>query len=154
MHWSIENRNYHNDHRVRSQKAWFKSVDSGRMKAVVSLRYDDDETGDEIEKDVEVPIKFEVCPTCNGRGTHTNPSIDCNGLTAEDFAEDPDFKEEYFSGRYDVQCYQCGGKNVVPEINVNGITEETRKLLDLVEAQRQADAEYESQCARERAMGY
>lgn len=154
--YSTENQNYHNDHRVRSQnrKAWFKTVDSAQMKAVVSLRHDDEETGDEIEEDVEVPIKFEVCPTCDGRGTHVNPSVDSNGLTAEDFVEDPDFREDYFSGRYDVTCYGCGGKNVVPVINSDHVDDETRKLLDKVQEQREADARYEQQCARERAMGY
>jgi len=156
MHWSIDNANYENDHRVRAanSRAFFKNVDKGRMKATVTLRYDDEETGDEIEEDIEVPIKFEVCPTCDGKGTHVNPSIDSNGLTAEDFAEDPDFREDYFSGRYDVACYGCGGSNVVPTINGDYVDEETRKLLDKVQGQREADAEYEYQCARERAMGY
>jgi hypothetical protein len=64
-----------------------------------------------------VRIKFEVCSTCNGQGKHVNPSIDSHGLSSEDFDEDPDFREEYFSGRYDVPCYECKGERVVPTID-------------------------------------
>jgi len=151
MHWAIENANYHNDSRVRAGErgAWFKRVDASRMKATVVLRWED-EDGEEHEQDVEVPIQFEVCPTCRGKGTHVNPSIDCNGLTAEDFAEDPDFREEYFSGAYDQVCNQCGGERVVPEINEEGVTGETRELLNKVMAQLEAEREFEAQCHAER----
>ena len=70
-----------------------------------------DKDGDELV--LELPAKFEVCGTCEGRGTHVNPSIDGNGLSAEDFAEDPDFEEAYFRGDYDVQCHTCHGEKVV-----------------------------------------
>lgn len=58
---------------------------------------------------------FAVCPTCEGRGSHVNPSIDSQGLSAEDFDEDPDFREDYFSGAYDVPCAECRGNRVVPQ---------------------------------------
>jgi hypothetical protein len=150
-HWSIQNANFANDSRVRAAQsgAWFKSVDKSRMRATVSLRWEDEE-GEEFERDVEVPIKFEVCPTCNGKGTHVNPSIDSNGLTAEDFAEDPDFREDYFSGRYDQTCNECHGERVVPEIDEQGVNEETRKLLDQVMAQLESDRQFEAECHAER----
>lgn len=53
---------------------------------------------------------------CRGRGKHVNPAIDCGGIPASDFAEDPDFAESYFRGHYDVPCAACGGRRVVPEI--------------------------------------
>lgn len=56
---------------------------------------------------------YEVCPVCNGLGKTVNPNIDAHGLTAEDFREDQDFKEEYFSGLYDVPCGACKGKRVL-----------------------------------------
>lgn len=59
--------------------------------------------------------QFAVCPTCEGRGSHVNPSIDSQGLSAEDFAEDPDFEEAYFSGAYDMPCSECHGQRVVPK---------------------------------------
>ena len=34
--------------------------------------------------------KWMICPICKGEGSYVNP-IDSNGLTGEDFADDPDF---------------------------------------------------------------
>lgn len=63
---------------------------------------------------VQCESKFEVCPTCNGRGTHTNPSIDCGGITASEWAEwDPEEQDYYMSGGYDVTCSHCNGKRVI-----------------------------------------
>lgn len=138
--------NYSGDHRVRAAEKWYKSFDEQRMILVVTLFLDD---GD--EEDVEFPVRFDVCPTCEGKGSHVNPSIDCNGLTAEDFHEDPDFAEEYFQGSYDVTCYGCGGRRVVPVIDEERANPE---LLSRLREQREADAEYRSQRANEERMGY
>lgn len=54
-----------------------------------------------------------ICPACDGEGTCVNPNIDANGLTAEDFAEDPDFSENYMSGLYDVTCGACHGRGSI-----------------------------------------
>lgn len=55
--------------------------------------------------------EWKICPTCRGNGTIVNPSIDGNGLSREDFDEDPDFEEAYFRGDYDISCPDCeGGK--------------------------------------------
>jgi hypothetical protein len=54
-----------------------------------------------------------VCPVCDGEGTTVNPNIDCNGLTEEDFREDPDFAEDYMKGVYDITCAACLGNRVV-----------------------------------------
>lgn len=90
------------------------------------------DTGEEY--DVKIPAHNEVCDRCNGTGKHCNPSIDGNGLTAEDFAEDPDFKEDYLSGMYDVPCYDCGGKNVVLVPNdPKDMNEEQRTALAQME---------------------
>lgn len=56
-----------------------------------------------------------ICPACRGEGSCVNPNIDANGLTAEDFAEDPDFREDYFSGRYDQTCAACRGAGKITE---------------------------------------
>lgn len=74
-------------------------------------------------KDEEVqcsfPAKFEVCTRCDGTGAHVNPSIDGNGISPEEFREDPDFEESYFAGDYDVTCETCKGARVVavPDIS-------------------------------------
>ena len=56
-----------------------------------------------------------VCPVCNGEGKTVNPSIDAGGLTREDFDEDPDFREDYMSGMYDITCRACNGQRVVKQ---------------------------------------
>lgn len=61
----------------------------------------------------EVKVKWMICPVCDGDGTTVNPDIDAHGLTAEDFDEDPDFKEEYLSGTYDIPCRACGGSGKI-----------------------------------------
>jgi len=59
------------------------------------------------------PAKAEVCHCCNGKGTCVNPSIDCHGISMNEFDEDPEFKENYFRGHYDIICPHCNGKNVI-----------------------------------------
>lgn len=54
-----------------------------------------------------------ICPACQGEGKCVNPNIDSNGLTAEDFADDPDFAEDYMSGLYDVTCGACNGRGSI-----------------------------------------
>ena len=56
-----------------------------------------------------IPYKQENCWQCDGKGTMVNPSIDAGGLSYDDFYGDPDFEEDYFSGRYDIQCSACRG---------------------------------------------
>lgn len=62
-----------------------------------------------------------VCETCRGRGSYVNPSIDSNGISPEEFREDPDFEEDYFSGVYDVECHECRGKRVSLELDFEGM---------------------------------
>jgi hypothetical protein len=100
------------DRRDRDHK-WFHSFDERRMVIVVH------EGDDADQGPLEVPAVFEVCSTCEGQGKHVNPAIDSNGLSAEDFDRDPDFEEDYFSGRYDVPCHECHGRRVVPVIAEN-----------------------------------
>lgn len=57
--------------------------------------------------------KYIVCPVCDGHGVTVNPNIDAHGLTEEDFYDDPEFREDYRNGVYNVQCGACHGKRVV-----------------------------------------
>ena len=58
---------------------------------------------------------YVVCNVCDGRGSHVNRAIDGNGISAQEFADDPDFAEAYFDGVYDVVCEACGGLRVCLE---------------------------------------
>ncbi len=80
--------------------------------------------------EVELPMHWAVCPVCDGKGKHVNPAIDCGGLTAEDFAEDPDFAEDYFGGTYDQTCNCCKGRTTVQAINWDALTAEQKALYE------------------------
>jgi len=109
----------------------------------MTISFDDPDTGDRINCQA-MPV---VCPDCQGRGKYVNPSIDSHGLTAEDFAEDRDFEEEYMSGRYNITCRSCGGHRVILEPDPN--TECGKKLQEALEYEMQSRMESEA----ERRMG-
>lgn len=125
--------NYENDHRVRGIY---------RRMAPLTVSIDG--------QDHILPTHKVVCPTCSGTGKHVNPSIDCDGLTREDFDQDPDFREDYFSGAYDVTCYECGGNNVVDAIDWDRVSPELTKAY---EDEMDERCEYEAMCRAERRMG-
>lgn len=120
---AIEDLNWSHDHR-------------NCRRASAPVLYLSTEDGSTVE--IALPTRWAVCPVCQGAGTHVNPSIDCGGLSAEDFDEDPDFAEDYMAGAYDVPCNRCGGRTTVPEVDVSRLSPEL------------ADA-YERQCRDEAA---
>lgn len=141
---------YHDDCRVRAAKSntWYTSFNTRTKMATVSFK---DEDGEECE--IEVPCKYEVCPLCEGEGYHVDPSIDAEGLSAEDFQEDPEFAEAYFNGAYNVRCYECKGNNVVPVVDLDRLTEEQKKIWERIVKEWDEDARFEHECAMERRMG-
>jgi hypothetical protein len=142
--------------RARAVGNWFESFDSATMTAIVadevteerlgSMAEDHDGDGSPADPaaDIEgangrtpredagaIRCRYIVCSTCDGRGSHVNPSIDSEGLTASDFEEaGEDFREEYCSGRYDVPCYECGGQRVVPWPVEEADAVRVRNILD------------------------
>jgi hypothetical protein len=83
-----------------------------------------------------------ICPVCEGEGKTVNPNIDANGLTAEDFNEDPDFREDYMSGVYDITCAACGGQRVIKKQRMKELARnaESRRLA------AREDGDYEGYC--------
>ncbi len=123
-------------------RRWWNSIDESKMTANVTVRTEDD-----CEEDKDVPIEFKVCPCCDGRGTHVNPNIDRHGLCREDFDNDPEFAEMYKSGMYDVVCYECEGRRVVPvcldkevQDKLNWRTRDLHEMRAEEEAERRAGA--------------
>lgn len=108
---------------------------------------------DEGDVEVSVPTSYEVCPHCEGSGTMVNPAVDGNGLTAEDFADDPDFEEAYFAGRYDIPCDTCHGLRVVPRPDEDKMTPEQRRYYALYRGQEEDRAKFAAEMAWERRMG-
>ena len=140
----------------RSRGQWYKSFDQDRMTIAVDLLDDDwEDEGDEEE--IEFPATFKVCELCNGKGTHTNPSVDSHGISAEEFAEDPEFEEAYFAGSYDVNCYRCKGDRVEPKINEEYLSDKQKgqfKAFNDQQEQRVQDESYSRMEAEmERRMG-
>jgi hypothetical protein len=116
---------------------WYKSINEKKRVALVELPCEDGCEycgGGNCEEELEVSIKFIVCQVCNGTGKHVNPSIDSHGITSEEFHEDPDFEEDYFSGVYDVTCYKCNGLRVIPDIDEDKTSKEiVQRYLNYVD---------------------
>jgi hypothetical protein len=110
--------------------------------------------GDDGEETVvRLPAEWQICPNCYGEGTHVNRNIDGNGISPEEFAEDPDFAEAYFSGVYDVGCEECKREGkilavVIPE-DESLWSDDMRAYVE----HQNDEADYRRTCAAERALG-
>lgn len=131
MNAHIERLNYYNDPRT-----------SGASTA--PILYTDDDT------EIELPTIWIVCPVCQGAGKYVNPSIDCGGLTADDFAEDPAFADDYVGGLYDVQCNHCAGRTTVQEVDWKALSFDQAEAY---KAQLQDEADDKACCIAELAAG-
>ena len=109
---TIEDRNYFNDPRTQGPAAEDHI-----------LYYHNEATGD--NEVITLPTCWKVCDVCHGEGKHVNPSIDCGGISDE-MEDDPDFREDYLSGVYDVRCYTCLGKRVIKGVNWEALSEDHR----------------------------
>ena len=84
------------------------------------------------EEELAFPIIFEICPTCQGRGSHAH-AIDGNGITSSEWAEwHDDEKSTYLSGGYDRTCEGCSGGKVVPVVDESTLTEQQKTDLERV----------------------
>lgn len=93
------------------------------------------------------PAHYEVCQTCEGRGSYVNPAIDEQGLTQQDMDEmGEDFQEGYLGGQYDQTCEHCGGKRVelVPD------SPEGQQALNSI---FQSESQFRAEQDAERRMG-
>jgi hypothetical protein len=97
-----------------------------------------------------IPTIKAICPSCGGEGRYVNPSIDSNGITADEMYElGDDFRDDYMSGVYDVECQECHGANVVDCLDE---TAPIRMQYSWADWERSV---YEMRCERdaERRMG-
>ena len=146
----LENLNYHNDVRVR---------DAGKND-IPKLEGCENCFGPEGCCDctdeqygsgaVELPWHWAVCPTCEGKGKHVNPSIDANGISGADFHDDPEFLEDYFNGQYDQTCSRCNGRTTIPAVDWDSMDPKLRKAYN---EKLQADADYHAECMAEIRAG-
>ena len=142
-----EESNYWSDSRVRAAfgTTKFQKVDPKTLTGVFVCENDEGE-----EEELPVKLMREKCDLCDGTGRVVNPSIDCDGLTSEDFDEDPDFREDYFSGVYDIPCTKCKGERIVIELDRDETKPEVLKVIDAWEKE---ENDYRRTVAAERAMG-
>ena len=155
MNGFIEELNFHNDARTRAQRDERGYTVLSERLPTLRIQFSDDLVEAILEAEaqpadwdgvLEVSFKYEVCPFCEGRGKHVNPSIDSNGLTSEDF-DDRDFAEDYAEGAYDVTCYECHGKKVVPEIVL------PTKIQEILDDWCESNADYRRVEMAERMSG-
>lgn len=99
------------------------------------------------EPTLELPCHYEVCPVCQGRGKHVNPSIDSHGISEQEFAEDPGFAEAYWRGDYDQTCNCCRGRTTVAMVDRGRAN---KHLLAYADEMDREEAEYAAQCRSER----
>lgn len=119
------------------------------------------ETTRGVEHVHELPACFEVCPGCDGHGTHLHPAIGEHAYSSDEFAEAFDSDEDraqYFTrgGLYDVECSECDGKRVVLVVDHEAAsrTHRGRRLLALHLALVDRDAEHAATRRHEERMGY
>lgn len=63
-------------------------------------------------------FKYIICHQCEGHGTMENPAFE-NGFTQSEMAEwEPEMREKYFAGAFDVRCDVCAGDGKLSVPNV------------------------------------
>ena len=127
--------------------SWYTKIDRNSMLLTLTIP---DEDGEEHE--VDFPFEFEVCSHCGGAGKTVSPGVDSHGITHEEFAEDPEFRENYYSGLYDISCENCNGANVAPTLLEKDFNDEQKKWYnEYQEATYECDMERD---AERQALGW
>ena len=100
--------------------------------------------------EVLLPAKHSVCWRCFGCGVHDHEAFS-NGISPQEFDEDPDFAEQYFRGDYDVPCSVCKGLRVILEVDTEQLSP---KMLERFYRAEEAKARNEAEDrAERRAVG-
>lgn len=96
--------------------------------------------------EVLLPSMRAVCPGCNGDGTELRGGLK-GCVISDESLSDPDFRQSYFGGDYDVACSECKGLRVVDVVDEDRLTPKMKdRYFRAVDEANQAEAE----CAAER----
>lgn len=73
--------------------------------------YENEEDDPDTPRETQAEMaRWEICPDCEGEGKHVHDAL---SVPSEEYRDDPDFMEDYFSGAYDVRCERCDGTGKV-----------------------------------------
>lgn len=88
---------------------------------------------------IRIPAVYKVCPTCRGKGRHSNA---IGVITQED--RDQNWTQEefddYMNGAYDQICEECKGDRVVLSIDYDLATDEEVSLYKEYQWEKQMEA--------------
>ena len=102
---------------------------------------------DQEDIDLTRHLTWGICPDCQGEGhTHLHSMV----ITADDFAEDPDFYDDYMAGRYKTPCPANCQDGKVKVLELHYVTEAIQEAHRAWHYEMQSLASIEAQ---ERAMG-
>lgn len=114
-----------------------------------------DPDGGEEETEHTIPARYAICGRCRGKGSHVNPNIDGNGITADEW-NGPDWDDEsremYMSGGYDVACDAGCENGKVLEPDVEHASPEVKALVALWQDQQNERARWDAEDRRTRMM--
>ena len=156
------------DHRyyAHAKSKWYGKLNTNKTKVLICPEdyFSDDDVSEEekctidlINDDgyIALPFIFDVCPTCNGKGSYVNPDIDSNGITEGEWENwSYEEQEEYLSGYYDITCAECNGQRVVPIIDKTYLSEAEKVFVKMVEKKREEEYKDAVERQREFEMGY
>lgn len=100
---------------------------------------------DDDGNEVELPTRYEVCPTCDGEG---KSSAYLGVIERDDWS--PEELEDYLRGAYDRRCDECQGERVVAVVDEDRLTPVQLKLW---REWQESEAQYRAMCEAERRMG-
>lgn len=100
---------------------------------------------------VWVSGRMVVCPECGGEGHHVRRDLDDSAMV-DSMREDCDEEglRAYFSGAFDEQCRECGGKNVILSADEGSVPQWAQ---DAIDEWIQSENETRQIEAQERRMG-
>ena len=126
------------------------------MQRCFEFEYENEETGEfSMEK---IPATWEICGVCDGEGKE---SAYLGAITQDDLESsgDQDDFEHYLDGGYDRTCECCGGSGKVltpdwklMDYQIEAGTE-LGKIYTAYQRHLEFEADYQRECAMERAMG-
>jgi hypothetical protein len=116
----------------------------------MDLYIEDEQTG----QGYYLPHCWAICERCRGEGRHDHPAF-ANGITSSEWRDewDPDAREAYMRGDYDVPCEVCDRTGKVRVPNVAAMTYPQKRLAAARRRAARWHLEFETERRAEERMG-